>query len=156
MKLETREKMIGKRVYTLELSGFLDARKALVRLGNIVAPAIAAAALKDGAKTVASDATVGQIIGALSGGISTLLARLSDDDFDYFTNLFAPRTRVKEGDKEWSLAKKGVADHFDSVPMIEFYEWLAFCFEANFADFFADAAKRLSGALPQNPTAASK
>jgi hypothetical protein len=67
----------------------------------------------------------------------------SEEDADYFRDLFLPQTSVTGGGygtKEPGLGSVFELHFVDRYS--EYFEWIAFCIEVNFKRFFEEAAAR--------------
>lgn len=75
--------------------------------------------------------------------VGSLMSKLTGDEVKYYVNLFAKCTEVilEEGNKEPYL-KDILAVHF-AGRYGHLVEWLTFCFEVNFQDFFDTVRERI-------------
>lgn len=145
---QTDEKQIGGYKYRVTQLDALKGRRAFTRLMKVVGPAIG-----ELASGKADD---------IAPALEKLVTRLSEDDVDHFCDLFARVTSVSGGD-----LKEGLSPQLDSIfaahfsgRYLEMAQWLIFCFQVNFASFFAGAASLLGQAAPRarastSPTAST-
>lgn len=119
MALEQHTREIGSHTYTVTTLDAVKGRKAFVRLLNVMGPILKSA----------SD--VETLVANLASG-------LSPADMDHFCELFGGVTTVtggEYGDKTPLLLPAAFGTHF-AGNYLEMFEWLGFCFEANFGSFF--------------------
>lgn len=115
-------------------------RAVLVRLTHLVGGGLAAA-LKGGSLAAAD----------VGGLVSGLLERLNTEDLAWLHEQFASVTNVTHSDgRKQPLGQEGVADELFAGRYLLMFQWLQFCVEVNFADFFAKARLAL-GALDASP-----
>jgi hypothetical protein len=126
MGLEDRKvsKTIDGVVYEVTPLPFGVGRKALMRAIRIVSPIISAA-FKEGDPR----ATAAAIFDVLPDA-------LSDEDVEYFAQTFGPYSQFQSGTEPTKLTTAQQDLHF-AGRYYAFMQWLLFCFEANFADFFS-------------------
>jgi hypothetical protein len=136
IKRETRQ--IGASEYTVFQLPFGQARKLLLRLMKLAAPALGAAA----------SGGLAALVGA--GSVRALFDGLDDDSVEEFAEALGGVSRVKnEHGVELALGKRAVRDgHFGAVGLFEHFEWLKFGLEVNYSDFFDDLKARLPGKKP--------
>lgn len=100
--------------------GFAASRKAFVRLTKIAGPALASGG---GANTA-------EVFAVLS-------ERVSDEDLEWFADLFGATTRFSHDGDAWPFLK---ADNrevlFGGGRLGLFFQWLMFALEVNYSDFF--------------------
>jgi hypothetical protein len=91
--------------------------------------------------------------GAISGVFEALPLALSDADFTYYAKLFGDASRFKapaasEGaDDRWvPLLERTQNEHFQGR-YSAYFQWIAFCMEVNFSNFFDGISGVLKGAL---------
>jgi hypothetical protein len=137
--ISPKSSRIGAYTYTVTPLTAIPGRRAFVRLAKAVGPALGAAAgVKEG-----DDA-------GMFAAFAGLVAHLSEDDVDYFCDLFAANTTVKMGDKEPSLAD--IFDVHFAGRYLDMFRWLAFSVATNFGDFFAGLrAKAQAQAVAEAP-----
>ncbi len=93
---------------------------------------------KKGAKVLAK---LPKLQGIVSGGIS-------DEDLDFLCDTFAATTQVLQASAKGVMPLKDVFDLHFSGKYSEMLQWVAFCVEVNFKDFFpAGLGDMVAGAL---------
>lgn len=122
--LETQRREIGGVTYEVRQLDAVRGRRVFVRFAKVVAPALGA--LKAAAKMSPDE--------ALAYALGQLVGNVSEEDLDFFCDVFAPATCLVEGNNRPELAKRFEL-HF-AGKYLEMLEWLAFCFEVNFGSFF--------------------
>lgn len=130
---QARAKQIGDFVYTVAPIGALDGKKAFVRLGNVIGPALNALKLDPNGSP--EDA-----IGAFASSIGNLLTSLKFEDLEYFERLFAPQTRVRlSPDREPKLSD--IPEHFAPAGghFDHYIPWLVHALDVNFGEVFRGA-----------------
>lgn len=116
-----QERVIGGTTYKVRPLGHTLARKVFVRAAKAIGPAAAAAA-EDPAKAVGA-----------------LVENVTDSDLEWIADVFGKVTQY-EGPDGWPFLHKDARElRFGGGKLFEFFEWLAFCLEVNYADFFAFA-----------------
>lgn len=150
MKLpfKIESKQIGSYTYTVTQLDALRGRRAAVRLGNILGIAGSAA----------GDANSGELGGTLATAIGKVLERLTEEQFDYFCDLFAEQTTVSGPDyKGQPQLSEVFATHF-ADRYGDMIQWFAFCLEVNFKSFIGGLRPlfaRLAAASASNSPKAS-
>lgn len=135
---QIKSKTIGDCVYQVEPLGFLDGRKAFVRLGNLLGPALSALDKREGA-------TEADAANAFYGAIGLLLATIKDEDLAYFEGLFSKRTTVTLPDGREPVLKDIIAEHFIGARFGDYFAWLAFALWGTYGDFFTVGLGKLGG-----------
>jgi hypothetical protein len=136
LTFQSQSKRIGDTTYYVTPLGFVQARQALVKLTNLIGPAL----------RELSSAELGNLKGELSA-LGGLLSGLADKDLVYFQDLFAPKTEIEldyEPSKRPYLHKplptggSRIESHFAPTgPRFgDYFEWLVFCIQVNYAPFF--------------------
>lgn len=69
----------------------------------------------------------------LAGFLDAL--QFTDDDLKYFSDKFGDASRFQSGD-QWAPLVAGVQDQHFAGRLLEYFQWLTFCIEVNFASFF--------------------
>jgi hypothetical protein len=142
---QAQSKRIGDTEYTVTPIGFRDARRVLVRVGNILGPKLAELITSiDMSKGVSNafEKDAAQAIG-------DLLGRITDADLQYLEDAFSPTTEIEcdaAPNKRPQLVHAIKAGHFDTR-LPEFFLWLGFALQVNFQRFFT-ASTWQSGTLP--------
>ncbi len=140
MKFKTEKKRIGAFTYHVTQLDASRGSKAMLRVVRLAAPVIALA--EKGDETAAW---------------SKLAESLTDSDFEYFCDLFTTQTIVTGGayDEDAEPALDGIFDEHFAANYFEMLQWLTFCFEVNFASFFAGAAAKVAAAKSKASATAS-
>lgn len=141
---ETKAKEIGDRGYSYHVIQFgaREGGRVLVRLlkmlGGVAGTAIEGATLDE--KEQAETALVS--IGMSTAGkmLSNFAETVSEDDFDYLIDKFAPTTSVSGGDFKGAvpLSTEGVFDLHFAGAYPELGQWLLFAIEVNFGSFLGE------------------
>lgn len=134
---QAKTKLIGDCAYTVEPLGFIDGRKAFVRLGNLLAPALTALETKK----PKDDTEAGSVF---FNALGSLLERLNDADLEYFQGLYAKRTTVKLPDGREPVLADILDTHFTGKRFIDYFAWLGFAIWSTYGDFFTDALTKAS------------
>lgn len=74
--------------------------------------------------------------------IGALAEKLTAEEIKYYVNIFAARTEVIMPDGREPYLKDRLLVHF-AGKYGELIDWLRFCFEVNFRDFFAKVRERI-------------
>lgn len=139
--LAIKEKQIGDTLYRVELLGFREGRRVFVKLANILGPSLSRLELGKG------PAAGTEALGALFGA-------LQDEDLGYFEGVFSPRTTLRLPSGKEPLLRDAIElGHFDGKRFADFFKWLAFCFEANYADFLGEMMPLLKNGGVQGKSA---
>jgi hypothetical protein len=139
----------------VEPLGFIDGRRAFVRLANLLGPALSRLETpKPGPDGKVSEESAAAVFGSALGAI---LTTLKDEDLTYFENLFAARTFVKLPDGREPLLRDAIkAEHFAGSRLADYFGWLVFSLQVTYGDFFGDAWRKLgasrSQAVKANPS----
>lgn len=80
--------------------------------------------------------------GSPSQAFGAMLRNLTEEDTDYFIDLFAPLTTVRMGDKTPTLASVFEVHFVQKAD--EMVKWLLACLELNWSSFFEDMGLNLS------------
>ena len=75
-----------------------------------------------------------------AGDIAAGLDHLSEDDFNYLCDVFAEYTNVRINEKQMPVLKDVFDGHF-SGKYLDMLQWLAFCVQVNFGDFYKGLGK---------------
>lgn len=138
--MQPAKQTIGAFTYTCMPLTAVPGRRAFVRLAKVLGPALGAAAM-------AAEGDEGGMVAAFAG----LVQHLSEDDVDYFCDLFGASCTVRIG-KEDPLVKDIFETHFMGR-YLDMFKWLAFCVMTNFGDFFAGLrAKAAAQTAETTPT----
>jgi len=129
--LETKTKIIGSTEYEVTQLPFLQARKVMLTLTNKLGPGIG--------QVLAASPNINDINVAV--GVEKLSENLDEATLVSITDTFGPTSRVflEDGRKPY-LTKENLNSHFKGGNMLEYFQWLAFCVEVNFSDFFKELA----------------
>lgn len=119
--IETTQKTIDDVSFYLTQLGFREGKKALVRLTKIVGPGLSRVAMS------AKDGDMKHIAVA----IFELTESLTEQDLDYFCEVFGAHTEIEDGHKRVRLnadiQNVIFAGRYDLM-----FKWLGACFEVNF------------------------
>lgn len=146
---QIKEKKLGDCTYRVEPLGAIDGKKAFIRLGNVIGPALHALKLAPGS-------TAEETIGAFAGALGGLLSNLKYEDLEYFEKLFSPKTTVVYTDdegRERSPLLKDLPDHFAPAAgrFDQYIPWLVHALDVSFGEVFRGAWRanvaKLSGAI---------
>ena len=80
--------------------------------------------------------------------VGALVEKLTSEEVKYYVNLFAARTEVIQPDGKEPYLKDILAVHF-AGRYGDLVEWLQFCFEVNFRDFFVKVRERIGPLVRQ-------
>lgn len=142
MGLETKSKTIGRYEYRVTQLGFKRGNATWIRLLKVLGPALGR--LLEGGRSLGSL--------AIADSLGSLAANLTEDDLNYFCEVFGESTVVNvSADKQPILIPKLQETHF-AGQYGEMLKWLAFCVEVNYSDFLSAFAGPLGG--DQTQTAA--
>lgn len=130
-------KKIGDTEYRVTPLGFLDARRVLVRLCNILGPKLSEMLTGTSGGVAAFETTAVNALG-------DLLRAVSDDDLQFLQESFEKETQIvvdSDRSKVPYLHNAIKAGHFDPQEgrFQDFFLWLGFCLQVNFARFFSGA-----------------
>lgn len=134
---KTETKHIGGFTYQVTQLDAITGRKAFTRLMKVIGPAIGKLQGAGG-----EDASLGQAFAELTGN-------LSEEDVDYFCDVFAKQTAVSGGDLREG-AEPQLSDIFSihfAGRYFELMQWLVFAFKVNFSSFFGGAGAILRGGV---------
>ncbi len=137
MGLETKARTIGRFEYRVTQLGFKRGNATWIRLLKVLGPVLGKLLEGGGFKGIGVE--------GLSGGLSALAENLTQEDLEYFCEVFGESTIVHvSADKDPVLLPKYQETHF-AGQYGEMLKWLAFCVEVNYSDFFAAFAARADG-----------
>jgi hypothetical protein len=134
-----KSKRIGDCTYTVEPLGAKSGRSVFVRLCNIIAPGVAALDPTSAITELAGKADTKVGLDSFMAGLGKLLGSLKDSDLEYLEGMFEGRTTVALPDGRSPVLKDCLDSHFVGSRFKDYFLWLAFCLEATYGDFFADA-----------------
>lgn len=139
-KAQTRT--IGDDVYRVHPVAFGVGRKALIKLVKIVAPMLAAAS---------APGTKDDKIAAL---LTALPESLSEDDVEYFADVMGAASWIDHADGRQQALVKQNRELLFGHKYLEFFQWLGFALEVNYAPFFSGVKDALAGFIPavETPT----
>jgi len=145
--LETKSRVIGRYEYKVTQLGFKKGNATWVRLLKVLGPALGKL-LETGANLKSMN------VAALSGPLAELAMTLTEEDLNYFCEVFGEATVVEvSADKKPILVPKVQETHF-AGQYGEMLKWLAFCVEVNYSDFMGAFAGPAAGDQAQMPAAA--
>lgn len=127
--LKPETKTIGDHSYTTTQLDAVRGRRVFMRLARIVGPAFA--------EMGGSQDETG-----LARAFGVAIKNLSEDDLDYFCDVFADATTVTGGKygAKAPLLKDVFSLHF-AANYGDMTAWLVFCMKVNFGSFFGSAAQ---------------
>lgn len=125
---QAKTQKIGDCDYRVEPLGFLDGRKAFVRLVNLIGPALSK--FESGKMEETGAAAIGQ-----------LLTSIKDEDLQYFQELFQGRTIVVLPEGREPVLKDILKDHFQGDRFGDYFLWLGHCLWVCFGPFFKGLLK---------------
>ena len=128
MGLEVKEKKIGRAVYRVEQLGTRKGRPAMVRLTKLLGPIMGKLLEGGDGKSVTTS--------GLAGALTELSDRISTEDLDHFCELFGEKTELVLDDGKRPVLLLPYQESWFAGHYGEMMQWLAFCAEVNFGDFF--------------------
>lgn len=117
-----KTKTIKDRTYSCDVLPVRVSLEVLARFTNLAGDTLSAAALGD------------EDSGALVSAFGTMLKTVSADDVGFFCERFGSVSEC-EGT---SLSAAGARDRVFRGKLGNMFQWLRFCFEVNYSDFFED------------------
>jgi hypothetical protein len=147
---EAKQKEIAGKKFTVSPLPFGRGKAGLLRLLGVIAPSIGDVLARGASVTsLLSDARGAAFIGnALAG----LPHRLDENTMAWFENEFGSKSKAEVGDVnvEMKLDNQAARDTvFESLGYMAFFEWLAFCLEVNYSNFFSEALAGLGSRKPK-------
>lgn len=148
--IQSVSKEIGQCVYRVEPLGFKSGRAALVRLGRLLAPALAS---MDSSRAAGADSQT-RMQEAVARSIGELITKLDDADLQYFEDLFRAKT--------WVTLPNGNTPHLSKQPehfaseyanLTDYFAWLYHCLEVTYGGFFRDAWQKIASSQSKPQTA---
>lgn len=147
MAFKSEAKQIGAYTYKVTQLDAIRGRRAAVRLGKVIAPALDADSIS---------------VDSIGKMLAKALGSLTEDDFDYFCDLLSAQTSVKgPGFKGEPQLADVFATHF-ADRYADMVQWLAFALKVQFGSFFGENGQlleRLAGQsnsiFPTTPTGSS-
>lgn len=133
--------VIGDCTYTVEPLGFVEGRKALVKLTNVIGPALQSLDPRKSANQA-------EALEGFLAAIGTLLATLKDDDLVYFEGLYSKRTLVKLPDGREPVLRDVLEQHFTGERFAHYFAWLGHALWGTYGDFFTVGLGKLTDLLP--------
>ena len=133
MALPTCSKTINGREYETTLLDAVKGRAVFLRLAKVLGSGASAAGEKIPKGTWAASVA----------GMAGAIERLSEEDLTYFSDTFALASTVQVDGGSRVSVRDVYAVHF-AGKIREMLEWLLFCFESNYADFFGEAKSQLA------------
>ncbi len=127
--LKPETKTVGGHSYTTTPLDAVRGRRVFMRLARIVGPAFA-------------QLNAGQDEASQARAFGEAIKNLSEDDLDYFCDVFAEATTVSGGNygSKAPVLKDVFPLHF-TANYGEMTVWLVFCMKVNFGSFFASAGQ---------------
>lgn len=147
--IESHTRTIGRHAYTVTQIKAKQGNAVLVRLAKLAGPTLAS--LFTGAESGPEDALDRVSVEGLGGALRAFSAGLTEADLDWLCSTFADCTTV-ETEPGSIKPLRGIFDLHFAGAYLEMFEWLAFCLEVNYADFFGALATRAKQAKAPRPT----
>jgi len=141
---EPREKVIGGKKFTVSPLPFNRGKAGLVKLLGVIAPAIGEAL--SGGASVASLLMDARVAGFLGNALASLPHRLDETTLGWFDNEFGGRSKACVGDLDVEMKLDTEASRntvFGDLGYAAYFEWLVFCLEVNYSNFFSEALAAL-------------
>lgn len=145
--IEVQTKEIGGETFRFNPMGAEKSRELLVEIINRFGGSISVglenlgnADLSDVPPEANLTAMVGKLMGSIGGMIRELTANLDPPYYKKLLDEFGKRSEVKEeesGQVRWPQMTSGYRDMFFSGRLVLEAQWLAWCCEVQYADFFA-------------------
>ncbi len=124
--ISTSERAIGKHVYLVTQLGFAKSRQVFARLTKMIGPALAELLASGDGQAKAGAA------------LAALCQQVSESDLEYLCDVFADTTLVKMPDGKKARLDAQAQELIFGGAIADCFKWLAFCLEANYADFFGE------------------
>lgn len=132
---EEKSRTIDGVTFSVTQLGFREGRRAFMRLSKSIGPGMTA--MLAGAASIKDVQAQG-----LAAGVGRLIQDVSDEDLEYFAEVFGKVTRYHTGDSsKRPVLKDTDRESLFAGRLMLFFKWLAFAAEVNFADFFAALAE---------------
>jgi hypothetical protein len=153
--LPSDTRTIGEHEYTVYRLGFRDFRRLLALSGSVFGPGItdllSGVDLERGV-----DALLSLDAGVVAEGALKIFGELGSKNGEEILRMLASSTAVDDDGKTIRLWTKAIdhADQWFALYPGEFILWLAYCYEFQCADFFAEPARRAKdylGKMGQKP-----
>jgi hypothetical protein len=146
--IETHTRTIGRHAYNVTQLKAKQGNAVLVRLAKVAGPPLAA--LFAGGDKSQADALDRISLDGLGAALSSFASVLSEADLDWLCVTFADCTTV-ETEPGAVKPLRGIFDLHFAGAYLDLFEWLAFCLEVNYADFFGALVARAKAATPARP-----
>lgn len=144
---EPKTKTIGGAKFSVTPLRWPKGREGLSRLIAVVAPTIGDALSKGASITaVLADAKFAGLLGDM---LSALPQRFDEPTLKWFEDAFGACSTAEIGEVKVPLAldsddKRAMA--FEQLGYLAFFQWVVFCLEVNYADFFGELMAALGAA----------
>jgi hypothetical protein len=149
--IESHTRTIGRYAYTVTQLRAKQGNAVLVRLAKLAGPTLGA--LFSGGEEGAGEALERVSLGGLGAALREFAAGLTEADLDWLCTTFADCTTV-EIEPGSVKPLRGIFDLHFAGAYLELFEWIAFCLEVNFADFFGALVARAKAAKAPRTTPA--
>lgn len=131
--MEEKTRQIGEVTFYVSPLPFSKARRVGLRLAKTLAPGIGA--------TMEALAAVGGSVGdvdtaSIGPALGTALDPVSDEDLEYFAEVFGGVTRFSTDGTAKPFLGKAEREILFRGNLVLFFQWLVFAVEANYSDFF--------------------
>ena len=124
--ISTKERAIGANTYKVTQLGFKKSREVLARLSKMLGPVLAELLSSGSSKDKAGAA------------LAAICAQVSESDLEYLCSVFSECTFVTLPDGTLKKLNDQTQEALFGGQIMECFKWLAFCLEANYADFFVE------------------
>lgn len=144
--LEHTDKKIGERWFRITQLPFRKSRRLLVTLTKTFGPALAALFM-DSTKTVTGR--------SLKESVQALVMDVSDTTLDEITKALLEGAHYSEDGQRWPVLDGAAMERiFKGGNMLDYFEWLYFGIEVNYADFF-DFGRKMKKEESTAPTSSA-
>ncbi len=158
--IEQRTKTIAGKQFRVTQLPSLQALRVITRVyqtfGPVIAKLIAGvdtkALLEEGKPLAVQDLK----LSVVTDMMTELAERISVADLEWLVETFQPHTEVIGSSGDFMSLNKDVAEHFFAGRMMMLFQWLFFCMEVNYTDFFSGLGALKKGASAQKPPSTSE
>lgn len=142
---ERKSKTIEGVTFYVTPLGFKAQRRGFVRLSKAVGPSLAV--MSSGTAPAPSEAEQEPAQAVEMGpAIRELVDRISDEDLEWFEQLFGPTTMFSVDDPEKTpILREPEREILFRGRLALYFQWLAFCLEVNYSDFLSWLKSAVSG-----------
>ena len=143
MALKTEKRKIGRCTYAVTLLPFGLGRELFLKLAKVAVPSLALVA-----KSSALGWKSALMNSALAEGIADFITRLDESTLKEFEDAFGAATCVELGGGKAPYLDKELRELHFAGHYTEYVQWMKFCVEFNYADFFGAARSLVADAEP--------